>query len=184
MANRLSALLLLSALFVGSAQAAWNPEISITRPELVLQMASRSTEQMQAFYEARGFPSALLKEIGSVCYFTFGVDNKTNTTLWLDLSYWQVRDQHGNVVPHRSRAQWQQRWKQLGLPLANRNTFGWTVMPEARDLYPNEHIGSNLTLLRTRKSMGPMTLVARFPLGKDKKGGSVEIKLEKLQCRD
>jgi hypothetical protein len=175
------ACLVLSQFVTGVAQAAWNPEVVINRPELVFQMTSRTTEQMQAFYEARGFPANVLKEIGAVCYFTIGVDNKTNNTLWLDLAYWQVLDQHGDPVAHRSRAQWQQRWKQLGLPLANRNTFGWTVMPEARDLYPHEHIGSNLTLLRTR---GPMTLIARFPTGKDKQGKVITVKLEKLQCRD
>jgi hypothetical protein len=176
--------LLLSQFPTGMAQAAWNPDVVIDRPELLFQMASRTTEQMQAFYEARGFPADALKEIKAVCYFTIGVDNKTDDTLWLDLSRWQVVDNHGKPVAHRSRAQWQQRWKQLGLPLVNRNTFGWTVLPEVRDLYPHEHIGSNLTLMRIHKSLSPMTLIARFPTGKDKRGKELVVKLEKLQCRE
>lgn len=164
--------------------ATWNPDRKIDLPELTLQLMSRSSEQMQAFYEARGFPVGMLKEIEAVCFFTIGVNNNTSDTLWMDLSRWQAHDQHGKPLVIRNRSQWRQRWKQLGLPLSNISTFSWTVMPDARDLYPQERIGSNVTIERTARSMGPITLTARFPRGKDRQGGEVAVKLEKLKCHD
>lgn len=176
----------LVALFAGASMgnAAWKPDISIDRPELKFVMISRSSEQMQAFYEGRGFPADKVKEIASVCFLTTGVDNLTRDTLWMDLSQWEFRDRHGRVLEHRGREQWKQHWKQLGLKLAHISTFNWTVMPQERDLFPDEHIGSNITLVRTGKDMNPVTLTALFPLGKNKSGGPVIIKVENIQCLD
>lgn len=165
-----------------AVSADWNPDITINRPQLSLQLKARTTLQMQAFYEARGFPVDKLKEIATVCFFTIGIENRINDTLWVDMSRWQAHDQQGRELQIRNRSQWKRRWKELGLPLPNSSTFSWTVMPDARDLYPQEKIGSNVTVIRNASPMGLVTITARFPVGKDKQGEEMTVKLEKLKC--
>lgn len=136
-------------------------------------------EQMVAFYSARGFPPAAIEEIRRTCYLGVGVFNKSDKVVWLELANWRIEDESGQPVQRITREQWNQIWERLNVPLASRATFGWTQMPESRDLQPQEPVGGNLAVISPNK---PFKLIARFRTGADGKGEPIEMQVDKLQC--
>lgn len=142
-----------------------------------LKLLPRSAEQMLAFYEGRGFPNSANKAIAAACFMTVIIHNKTNQRLWLDLSHWQFQPQ--DKIKRLDRSYWSDQWRKIQLPQASRSTFSWTLLPEARDLYPQEGVGGNLTVTRSQQLFG---LRATFITGENRKGKQHEIKLGKLKC--
>ena len=78
-----------------------------------------------------------------------------------------------------SRAQWKQKWQQLEVPLSSQATFTWTLLPESRDLHPDEPVGGNITL---QPMEIPFTVEAHFTTGEDQKGKPLMIKIENVRC--
>ena len=143
-----------------------------------VRLAPHSPEQMAAFYEARGFPKPAIEAIRKACFVTTGVENETDQILWIELDRWRFYTPEG-PVRRLSRADWAARWQALGLPRSNRATFGWTLLPEARDLWPQEPVGGNITLVPPK---GPFTLEAHFRLGPDKGRGERVVRIEGVRC--
>jgi hypothetical protein len=137
----------------------------------------RTREQMKAFYEGRGFPQPAIAAIAEACFMTVVIKNKTDDVLWLQLDNWQFSG--AADVRRLDRAFWQQRWENLNIPMANRSTFGWTLLPEQRNLQAEEGVGGNITMAYTEH---PFELTAGFPRGADKQGGPFTVKLNSLQC--
>lgn len=144
---------------------------------LKLIVIPRTREQMKAFYEGRGFPKQAIAAIAEACFMTVIVKNKTGDVLWLELDNWQVGG--AADIARLDRAYWKQRWESINVPMANRSTFGWTLLPERRDLRADEGVGGNITLAYSQK---PFTLSARFFLGADKQAGTHTVQLDQLQC--
>lgn len=144
---------------------------------LKLIVIPRTREQMKAFYEGRGFPKQAIGAIAEACFMTVIVKNKTDDVLWLELDNWQVRD--AADIKRLDRAYWKQRWESLNVPMSNQSTFGWTLLPERRDLRVDEGVGGNITVTYSKQ---PFTLNARFYLGADKQGGPHTVQLDQLQC--
>ena len=63
--------------------------------------------------------------------------------------------------------------------MANRATFGWTQLPEVRDLRPSEPVGGNVALL---PPPGRFRLEARFATGVHKQGKEIVVILDDLSC--
>lgn len=138
----------------------------------------RTPSQMAAFYEGRGFPKKAIDETTKYCFITIGMRNISKQKIWLDLTQWRIYDDKGDIK-RTSRAEWKQTWQQLKVPLASQATFNWTLLPEARDLHPDEPAGGNITLQPTYT---PFTIEASFATGEDKQGKPLMIKIDNVRC--
>lgn len=116
--------------------------------QLRLRLIARTPQQMAAFYEGRGFPPLALKEITQTCFITVSLRNKSGNILWLEPATWEFTSSKGKLS-RLDRKHWQQRWQAIELAQAQRATFGWTLLPERRDLRPDEPVGGNIVLPRT-----------------------------------
>ncbi|MCR4301379.1 MAG: hypothetical protein NUV51_07190 [Sulfuricaulis sp.] len=144
-----------------------------------LHTSPRSPEQIAAFYEARGFPNTAIEALTQTCFVTVSFHNRSGDVVWLELSRWRFVDEHGREVKRRNRAYWNALWEKLGVPMANRATFGWTQLPEVRDLRPSEPVGGNVALL---PPSGRFRLEARFATGAHKQGKEIIVILDDLSC--
>lgn len=149
--------------------------------QLRIGMTARTPQQMQAFYEGRGFPQEMIAEIRKQCFITTYVRNKTNTILWYDLDQWTF-EHEGKPLSRINRQQWKQLWSGMQAPMPSQSTFRWTLIPEQLDFRPNEGEGGNITLPRVS---GAINITARFTLGEDPaKGQAIEIKLPPIHCAE
>lgn len=146
--------------------------------QLSLQLIPRSTEQMAAFFEARGFPAVMIQRLSDYCFFTVIIENKMNKQLWLDLSAWEflTSQQSLSRIP---RSKWPPIWKQLKIPQASQSTFRWTLLPETLWFYANESEGGNILLQKTNK---PFVLRAGFAVGD--KNVPLPVTVNNLRCAD
>lgn len=155
----------------------------LARDGVELFVSARTPEQIVAFYSARGLPPAALQEIAKACFLTVGLHNKRKETLWLEPAQWRFINAEGNAqgneVARITRAEWTARWKALQVPLAGQSTFGWTQLPESRDLYPDETVGGNLTVVPPG---GSFSLIARFRTGADGQGQVIELTVPGISC--
>ena len=133
---------------------------------------------MAAFYEGRGFPKQAIDTTSKHCFITVGMRNISNTKIWLDVGRWRIYNKHGEIN-RTNREQWKQKWTQLEVPLASQATFTWTLLPESRDLHPDEPVGGNITLQPTDF---PFTVEATFPTCEDQQGKPLKIKIENVRC--
>ncbi|MEE9492593.1 MAG: hypothetical protein V3W04_04355 [Gammaproteobacteria bacterium] len=147
---------------------------------LQIDIQPRTPEQMSAFYEARGFPQAMIDALETTCYMTVHIKNTSQDVLWLDLSLWRFTI--GDISLKRfHRNEWLQRWKEMDIPLRFQSTFRWTLIPELLDYQPGEEEGGNIILKRTQE---PITLHAVFPIGQDKQGKAHTVKIDNLRCAE
>jgi hypothetical protein len=143
------------------------------------RLIPRTPDQVRAFYAGRGFPEEAIDLLAEHCFITVIIDNRSRDILWLDLGDWRFTA--NDLAPQRrDRSYWQDQWQGLGLPSANRATFGWTILPEVRDLYPTESVGGNLTL---DKGVGPFSIEAHFPTGPNRKGVERVLRVDDVRCR-
>lgn len=146
---------------------------------IVMSVSVRTPEQIAAFYEARGFPLAAIETLRSACFVTVGIQNRREDIVWLEPARWRFYDAAGNTFARLPRADWDARFKKLGVSAAHRATFGWTQLPESRDLRPAEPVGGNVTL---KPVSGAFTLEARFATGADRRGAEIAVRFDKLTC--
>ncbi|MBI5751427.1 MAG: hypothetical protein HZA59_04690 [Hydrogenophilales bacterium] len=151
----------------------------ITREGLDLYLSARTPEQTSAFYSARGLPPIAVQEIAKSCFLTVGLHNRGKETVWLNLATWRFADASGREIARISLPEWRARWQALHLPLAAQATFGWTQLPETRDMQPDENVGGNVPVV---PPPGEFTLTARFPTGAAGTGKPIEISVPGLSC--
>lgn len=148
----------------------------LERDGVVFSASARTPEQMRAFYAARGFPESMIREITATCFVTAGVLNRRDDVLFLELAQWRFTDAAGKPVQRVERAVWDRKWAALNAPLASRATFGWTQLPESRDLQPGEPVGGNVALVAPS---GPFVLHASF---RTASGRQIEMSVPDLTC--
>lgn len=151
----------------------------VKRKDVEFSLSIRTPEQQAAFYSARGFPEAAIREITATCFLTVGIYNRSREVVWLELADWRLTDAAGKPVARITREQWEQTWQRLEVPLASRATFGWTQLPEVRDLQPGEPVGGNVAIIAPS---GPFRLTARFRTGTDGAGPPLEFVVKDLSC--
>lgn len=152
----------------------------VDNDRLFMLLRLHTPEQMAAFYEARGFPPAAIERIRETCFMTVHIDNKSNTVLWLETANWRITAD-GKPVTRLDRTYWNGVWDEIRLSQASRSTFGWTQLPDTRDLQPQEPVGGNIVLPRDGRAF---TIEADFFTGKHKRQGMVRVKFENLQCAE
>lgn len=154
-------------------------KIRFDSTELRITLASRTPQQMAAFYEARGFNIAMLDKIKQYCFITVFIQNKSNDIIWLNLNNWQfISDNH--QLSRVDRHQLKKIWQSMNIPLAHQSTFRWTLLPEQLDFRANEREGGNIVLPWTNTTI---TVTARFDTLSNKSGKPIKIKLDNLQCQ-
>lgn len=161
--------------------------IAITEPNLPLKyddgevsmrLVIRSKDQLTAFYSGRGFSKPEISEILKTCFITPIVKNKTLDTLWIEPNTWQFST-NGKPIHRITRDYWTIIWQTIGMSLAHQSTFGWTLLPETRNLQPDESAGGSIAIPMQTK---PFTLVAHFNTGPDKNGAPKTITFKDVSC--
>ena len=147
---------------------------------LSVRIKARTPHQMAAFYEARGFPQAMIEELNHVCFFTIIVKNNSNKILWHDLSKWRFSSA-GNTIVRYDRKYWKAKWQNMKIPMASQSTFRWTLMPERLDFRPQEAEGGNITLPRKPT---PFDIQATFGLGTGKPTPLINVTLPDVRCAE
>ena len=120
-----------------------------------------------------------MHELETKCLVTIGVQNGRDDVLWLEPAKWHFATDKGEKVARISRPEWSARWKQLNIPLASRATFGWTQLPESRDLLAGEWVGGNVAIVPPSE---PFSVEAIFDTGANRQGPKIKIKADKLKC--
>jgi len=155
------------------------PPAGFENMQLRLQLFPWSTEQMAAFFEARGFPSTMIEALSAYCFFTATIKNKRNDVLRLDLARWEFVSQEGQKLQRIPRSKWPPLWKEMNIPLASQSTFRWMLLPETLHFYAHEQEGGNVVLRKTTVSF---SLRAQFGLGEN--ADPVIATVHNLQCAD
>ncbi len=150
----------------------------VENDQLLVILIPRTPEQMAAFYEARGFPRAAIERIANTCFVTVHIENKSQSTIWLEQENWQITSDN-KPLPRLDRDYWKAQWDEIDLPLAKRSTFGWTQLPLVRDLQPGEPVGGNIVFPGTTESFD---LEAHFYIGQNKRSGMQVTRFENIQC--
>jgi hypothetical protein len=173
-------LLLAGLLWVGPAPARAEspPAPSVESDGLYMFVRLNTPDQMAAFYEARGFPHGAINRLRQTCFVMAHVENRSDKVIWLELKNWHFLTTQGEVR-RLDPSYWKHVWDEIGLSQANRSTFGWTQLPEERDLQPGEPVGGNVILPSTD---APFTLQADFLTGKDRRAGMISVRFENLRC--
>ncbi len=150
----------------------------VENDDLLMVLIPHTPEQMTAFYEARGFPKEALALIDDACFITVHIENKSQRVIWLETANWQLSS-NKRKIQLRDKADWDARWDEIELPLANRSTFGWTQLPVQRDLQPDEPVGGNIVL---DSDIETFDLEAHFSTGANKRDGMLDIRFQNINC--
>lgn len=148
-------------------------------PGVSISVTPRTPVQVATFYEARGFPEVALARLRAVCFLTVTIHNRSTDVAWLELDRWRLVEATGAERPRLPRAHWERIWEELDLPKARRATFGWTQLPESRDLQPGESVGGNIAIV---PPAGEFTLEIRFATGAHKDGKELHLRRARLSC--
>jgi hypothetical protein len=158
-----------------------SPAADMLPPGLSFHISARGPEQLAAFYAGRGFPESMVQEIQHTCFLTVGIRNERDDVVWITLDKWRFLDDQGHEIHRVTRPDWNARWDKINAPLANRSTFGWTQLPESRDLQPGEPLGGNIAVMPP-KGAGKFVLEATLPIGYDNTAAPLHVRVENLQC--
>ncbi len=147
--------------------------------DVFLRFIEFTPAQIGSFYEGREFSKAAIEKLTALCYVTVVVKNRTDDILWLDLDAWKF-SQAGKIFTPLSRDYWQQQWDAIDMKKAHRATFGWTLMPQLRNLYPAEGVGGRIPIPMQSK---PFSLTLNFPTGNNKQGKLKSLTIKNLVCK-
>ena len=183
MTGTLGSLPILAALFLTPCYAQQAPRPVPSGPwyeddAVFIRIVQRTPEQLNAFYQGREFNQAAIDQILDTCFVTPIIHNKRFDVLWLELDNWQF-SRGAQQIPRIERDYWPAKWEQSGLSQAHRSTFGWTLMPEVRDLRLDESVGGSVVIPRQSR---PFTLTMNFHSGADKQGPLKTIVFKDLEC--
>lgn len=147
--------------------------------DLEFSLSPRTPEQLVAFYTARGFAPEAARMIAASCFLTVGIVNHGKDVVWLEPARWRFETLDGRPLRRIAREEWEERFERLAVPLAQRATFGWTQLPESRDLQPGEPVGGNVAL---EAAPEPFRVIARFRTGADGNGPPLELRVDRVVC--
>lgn len=172
----LTALLMAGPLLAVPAQNKWVVENKYIK----LVMIARTPEQMAAFYEARGFPKTVIRELDKMCFITTSLRNKSQDVIWMKLANWKFTSKQGSLKRfHRNELK--ARWQKIGLAQQYQSTFRWTLIPEVLDYHPGEREGGNIVLQRTGEAF---SFQAQFVIGAKDDGKSLSVQINNLRCAE
>ena len=165
--------------YAGGVSAADSETVfELDEEDIYARLVVRSADQLSAFYQGREFPDSALKEILKVCMITPIIKNRQYDVAWIKLDQWQftVDDK---VISRLDRSWWKTVWQKQALPLRFQATFGWTLMPEERDLRLDEGVGGSVVIPWQDK---PVNLLIRLPVEQGDKKSMREIEFKGIMC--
>jgi hypothetical protein len=155
-----------------------NKRLEYEDADVFMRLVLRTPTQLSAFYQGREFSQAAIDRILETCFITPIIKNKVVDVLWLELDLWRF-SVDGRPIQRIGRDHWRKAWQDVGLPQAHRSTFGWTLLPEVRDLRIDESVGGSVMIPWQSQ---PFTLTAVFPRGADRQSEPKTIVFEGIQC--
>jgi hypothetical protein len=155
-----------------------SPDPFFENEQLLMVIKPRTTEQMAAFYEARGFPQAAIDIITNTCFVTVHIENRSQQVIWLETANWRLSS-NGQAVNILGAGYWNEQWDTIKLMQANRSTFHWTQLPPVVDLQSDEPVAGNIVV---PGGISSFHLEANFKTGKDKRGESMQKTFEDVGC--
>jgi len=171
-------MLMLSAILIKASYADTENPPKFEDNEIYMRLVIRSPEQLAAFYTGREFPKNAINEILKHCFITPIVKNRKLDALWIEPDSWTF-SLDDKPIERIKRDYWEKVWKKTGLSLAHQATFGWTLMPETRDLRYDEGVGGSIVIpMQTR----PFTLKASFNTGLKKESEPRVVIFEDISC--
>jgi hypothetical protein len=175
--GRFSLILILSVISITSSGNSGNP-LEYEDSEIYMRLVIRNADQLSGFYVGREFPKNAIGEILKTCFITPIVKNKQFDVLWIEPDSWMFM-LNDKPIERIKRDYWKKVWNVVGLSMAHQSTFGWTLMPEIRDLRFDEGVGGSLSIPMQTK---PFTLKARFNTGLKKEGTPRVIIFKDISC--
>jgi hypothetical protein len=157
---------------------ATRPQPAVENDRIYMFLRLSSPEQIAAFYEARGFPREAIERLRQTCFVMAHVENRGQEILWLELKNWRLVSDTGEIR-RLDRHYWNEIWNEIKLPQASRSTFGWTQLPEMRDLQPGEPVGGNIILPASTR---PFAMEADFHTGPHKRKDMIRVRFKDLVC--
>ena len=154
------------------------PSLRYEDDQVMVRLVMRTPDQLAAFYLGREFNPAAIDQILATCFVTPIVHNKTLDVLWLELDAWQF-SQGDRPIARIKRDYWPDKWREAGLSQAHQSTFGWTLMPEVRDLRLDESVGGSVVIPRQTR---PFRLTMHFHTGANKRGPVKTVVFEDVKC--
>jgi len=173
------ALAMLCVSFQSMALSAEKKTLEYEDDDLFFRVYRRSPEQISAFYEGRGFDQKAINEIKKYCSIAVVIKNKSSDVLWLELDKWRFESK-GDEVLRITRSFWASLWQEINIPQSHRSTYGWTLMPEVRDLQRDEGVGGNMPLPMLTE---PFTMIASFSTGQNKDGKIKTVTIKDIRCK-
>jgi len=82
---------------------------------------------VRAVYGKHGLPADEVERIAGYCVFGTVIQNTSQQQLSYRVSDWRYVDKNGKAYPVKTKAQWLEEWRKLGI------TFAWTLLPESGD---------------------------------------------------
>jgi len=182
-------LLTLTLLAVGSAAASAGTDISVDAETglttwqtetagIQVRLTQISPDQARAFYLARGFSAAAAERYASECVFMTVVRNIGDVPIQHRLADWRYESAGQPPRPIRSKAAWERRWKQQGVPEAARIAFTWAQLPATQSFAPGDW-NQGMTSYSVPRG-GTFDLRFAWRAGAKTHSG----KLEQLRCAD
>jgi len=154
------------------------PGPHIESDEILVVLRPHAPDQITAFYEARGFPKEAIQLIAQTCFITVHIENRSGKVIWLDTGLWSFTG-NGKPLKRLDRSWWEAQWERIELRQASRSTFGWTQLPELRDLQPDEPVGGNIVFPGSTR-MFSMTL--NMPTGPARRDGLITLVFRDIEC--
>lgn len=146
--------------------------------EVYIKLVIRDNDQLTAFYVGREFPDDAIDEILKTCFITPIVKNMHYEALWVEPDSWRLTIDK-KKIQRIKRDYWKDTWSKVGLSQGHQATFGWTLMPESRDLRFDEGVGGSIVIPKQEK---PFKFTAHFNTGFNKKGEPKIITFENVSC--
>ncbi|HKJ87250.1 MAG TPA: hypothetical protein VKA48_01835, partial [Gammaproteobacteria bacterium] len=100
-----------------------------------LKVVGRLPEQTRAFFLGRGFPDKAARRFSESCVIHVTLRNLGDSGLSYRLGRWRVR-LPDNAHPPEAEADWEARWRRMGVPKRGRTAFDWSMFP------PEENLGA------------------------------------------
>lgn len=144
-----------------------------------LRFIQLTPRQIGSFYEGREFKKSAVNKLMKSCYVTVIIKNNSNDFLWVDIKKWRFR-QKNKIINYQDRAYWNQQWDEIDLKQAHRSTFGWTLMPTERNLYPQEGVGGRIAIPMQTQAF---TVILNFPTGENKQGKIKSVTINNMICK-
>jgi hypothetical protein len=117
-----------------SGLATWQIETA----GIQVRLTQISPDQARAFYQARGFSAEAANRYAAECVFMTVVRNIGKTPIEHRLADWRyvVADQPARAI--RSKAEWEDLWKQTGVSEPARIAFNWAQFPSVQTFAPGD----------------------------------------------